>query len=638
MPPAPVNSASATHTSVSTHRAGVGALALGAIGIVFGDIGTSPLYTLKEVFSGPHPISVLPESVLGILSLIFWSLIVVVSIKYVVFIMRADNQGEGGIMALIALVQSATREGTALRWILIVLGIFGAALFYGDGMITPAISVLSAVEGLEVAAPQLHPLIVPVAVGILIALFAIQRSGTARVGRLFGPVMSLWFITLAILGITQIVHAPQVLQAVNPLYAIHFFTHHGSQAFLALGAVVLAVTGAEALYADMGHFGKFPIRLAWFFFVLPALTLNYFGQGALLLTNPAAASNPFFFLVDGPWVLPLVALSTVATIVASQAVISGAFSVTRQAIQLGYLPRMKIVHTSEREKGQVYIPFVNWALLLGVLALVLGFQSSTHLAAAYGVAVTATMTIDTILGFAVVVLLWRWSKTIAVMGLALFLTSDLAYLAANSVKLAHGGWFPVLVATAIFVLLATWKRGRMIVRYHLQTDTVELEPFLQQLVKSQPRRVAGTAVFLTADPHRVPNAFSHNLAHNKIVHEKVFFLTVVTEERPYVSEKERLSIDMLGADFFRIVVHYGFKDEPDIPKALKLSASYGFSFDLQDTSFFFSRETIIPTLRPGMALWRERLFAAMSRNATSAMDFLRIPTNRVVELGSQIEI
>lgn len=612
------------------------ALALGAVGVVYGDIGTSPLYTLKEVFAGPHPIAPSPDNVLGILSLIFWSLFIVVSLKYVVFIMRADNEGEGGIMAMMALVQNSIPGDHRAHWFLMVLGLFGAALFYGDGIITPAISVLSAVEGLKVATPALEPLVIPLALGILIGLFMLQRAGTARMGVLFGPVMVIWFATLGGLGLLKIIEVPSVLEAVNPLHALNFFLHHKSYAFMALGAVVLAVTGAEALYADMGHFGKKPIRLAWFALVLPALLLNYFGQGALLITTPGALESPFYKLAPDAMIYPMIALATAATIIASQAVISGAFSVTRQAIQLGYLPRMEIHHTSQHEAGQIYVPFINWALCVGIVVLVLGFQSSSHLAAAYGVAVTATMAIDTILGFVVVVTLWRWNRWLAVFGLVCFLTADLSFFGANLLKIAHGGWFPLAVGLVIFTLLSTWQRGRRLLRDRLLSTSIELEPFLELLEASPPIRVPGTAVFLNSNPDVVPHALLHNLNHNKVLHKRVFFVTVLSSNVPYVPRERRSELKKLGENMYRVLLRYGFMQEPHIPLALTACADCGGSFNLLETSFFFSRETIIPSKLPGMALWRERIFVWMARNAQNAMRFFRIPTNRVIELGTQV--
>jgi KUP system potassium uptake protein len=624
--------------SADQSRQSLAALAVAAVGVVYGDIGTSPLYTMKEAFHGAHAMEVSPANVLGVLSLIFWSLIIVVSVKYVVFIMRADNKGEGGIMALMALVQRATTGESRARWLLMTLGIFGAALFYGDGMITPAISVLSAVEGLEVATPALKPYVIPISLAVLVGLFLFQRHGTARVGALFGPVMLLWFATLGLLGVLSIVRHPEVLAAVNPWYAVAFFVQHGVAGMIVLGAVVLAVTGGEALYADMGHFGKRPIRLAWFGFVLPALLLNYFGQGALLLYEPDAAHNPFYRLAPEWALYPMVALSTVAAVIASQAVISGAFSVTRQAIQLGYAPRMNVAHTSEREIGQIYIPFINWVLLLGILALVLGFQSSSNLAAAYGIAVTGTMAIDTILAFVVVRSLWGWNWGVTVAGIFTFLTIDLAFLGANALKFFQGGWFPVLIALAVFTLLATWKRGRALLSERLTELAIAIEPFLDSIARHPPTRVPGTAVFLTTKFEGVPHSLMHNLKHNKVLHNRVVLLTVVFQDIPHIDNSERIEIWPLGNDFYKVFVIYGFKDETNIPQALELCAPLGLEFNMMDTSFFLSREILIPTKRPGMALWRERLFVNMARNAGSVTAYFQIPTNRVVELGTLVEL
>jgi KUP system potassium uptake protein len=614
------------------------ALTIGAIGVVYGDIGTSPLYAMKEAFTGEHGMAVNPENVLGVLSLIFWSLIFVVSIKYVVLIMRADNKGEGGIMALMALVQRATADRSRLRWALMSLGIFGAALFYGDGMITPAISVLSAVEGLEVATPALKPYVIPVTLAVLVALFIFQRQGTGRVGALFGPVMVLWFLTLAVLGTISIARYPDVLAALNPWHAVYFFEINQWRGFVVLGAVVLAFTGCEALYADMGHFGKRVIRFAWFGFVLPGLVLNYFGQGALLLHEPQSAQNPFYLLAPSWALYPMVALSTFATVIASQAVISGAFSVTRQAIQLGYAPRMDTHHTSEREIGQIYIPFMNWGLLVGVVALVLGFQSSSNLAAAYGIAVTGTMAIDTILAFVVVRGLWHFNWPLTIIGMAVFLAVDIVFFSANAGKIIHGGWFPIAIALAAFILMATWKRGRQIMRERLDSLAIKLEPFVESIGKHLPTRVPGTAVFLTTSFDAVPHALLHNLKHNKVLHERVVVLTVVFQDIPHVDDDERVEVWPMAHNFYKLFVIYGFKDETDLPRALELCRDKGLEFNMLDTSFFLSRETLIPTERPQMALWREKLFIGMQRNAGSVTAYFRIPTNRVVELGTQVEL
>ena len=613
-------------------------LALAAIGVVYGDIGTSPLYTLQVVFAGTHPLALTQGNLLGILSLVFWALFVVITLKYVSFIMNADNRGEGGIMALIALTLRAVQRRERLRWLLMSLGLFGAALFYGDGVITPAISVLSAVEGLKVATPALEAYVVPLTLVILVLLFVVQARGTASMGALFGPVMCLWFLVLAALGVSNILAEPSVLRAVNPLYAVQFFLDNRWFGFLALGAVVLAVTGGEALYADMGHFGPRPIRLSWLGFVWPALLLNYFGQGALLLHDPTATQNPFFLLAPAWGQFPLVLLATAATVIASQAVISGAFSVTRQAMQLGYCPRLEVVHTSDREIGQVYIALVNWGLLLGVVLLVLVFESSSRLAAAYGIAVTGTMAIDTILASVVAATLWSWGKLAALACALAFLTADLAFFSANAAKLFHGGWVPVVIAVGMFTLLSTWKRGRQLLLEKLGESAVELDPFLAGLESHPVQRVPGTAVFMTASQEGVPHALLHNLIHNKVLHERVVLLTVVNEDVPNVPAQERVAIEPLSQNFYRLRVRYGFKDEPDVPAALEACGTLGIEFRLMETSFFFSRETLISTMAPGMARWRERLFISMARNAAGAMAFFKIPTNRVVELGSQVEL
>ncbi|MEV8520280.1 potassium transporter Kup [Dyella marensis] len=615
------------------------ALALGAIGVVYGDIGTSPLYTLQTTLShdGMKPT---PESIFGVLSLIFWAQIIVVSLKYVVFIMRADNKGEGGIMALLALALRSARGDARMRWILAILGIFGAALFYGDGVITPAISVLSAVEGMKVAVPDLPHWVVPVtSVVILFFLFALQRHGTERVGRLFGPVMVIWFIVIAALGVQMIAQNPHVLLALNPMYGVKFFMSHGMQAFIALGGVVLALTGAEALYADMGHFGKKPIRLAWFGFVLPALVLNYFGQGALLLNHPEAIDNPFFKLVPKVLLYPMIGLATIATVIASQAVISGAFSMTREAMSLGYSMRMPIVHTSREMSGQIFVPWVNTFLLVMVLIAVLGFRSSENLSAAYGIAVTGTMTVTTILALVVARYQWHWSRPTVIFAGVLLLTIDLSFLSANVIKIEYGGWFPLVLGVAVFVVMTTWRRGRELVVREIKQSGLALEPFIENVGEHPPLRVPGTAVFLTANQHAVPHALLHNLKHNKVLHERNVLLTVEMLETPVAEADERIQITPLGGDFYGLALRFGFAEDPNIPQALLRCSKAGLPFDMMDTTFFLSRETIIADeRRPGMALWRDKLFAFMARNALPATAFFQIPGNRLIELGAQVEI
>ncbi|MBL8250219.1 MAG: potassium transporter Kup [Candidatus Competibacter sp.] len=612
-------------------------LIIGAIGVVFGDIGTSPLYALKETFSGHHPIPVEPESIFGVLSLIFWTIMALVTLKYVAIIMRADNRGEGGSLALLARVTELTKNSRA-TWFVTMLGIFAAALFYGDSMITPAISVLSAVEGLHVVAPQLEKYVLPITAIILTGLFWIQKHGTGAVGRFFGPIMCAWFSILALLGVSSILDAPAVLGALNPAHAVAFLFRHPWESFLALGAIVLAVTGGEALYTDMGHFGKFPIRAAWFGFVLPALVLNYYGQGALLLKDPAAIQNPFFLLAPGWALIPMVALATAATVIASQAVISGAFSVARQAVQLGYLPRMRIVHTSHMEAGQIYVPFTNWTLYIAVMALVFGFQSSSNLAAAYGIAVTGTMMIDTILVSFVVFLAWRWNPWLAAPLLLALLLIDLAFFSANAIKLFQGGWFPIVIALASFTTLTTWRRGRRLLFQEMGNLTMPLDDFIHSIENRQLTRIGGTAAYLTSRPEGAPSALLHNIKHNEVLHARSVFVTVLTAEVPYVDDRDRIEITDLGQDFYRVFIRYGFMEQPDIPEALKLCAAKGLSFDLEKTSFFLSREVVVPKLAPPMMLWRELYFIWMLRNAQSATDFFRIPTNRVVELGTLVEI
>ncbi|MFZ5493411.1 MAG: potassium transporter Kup [Pseudomonadota bacterium] len=612
-------------------------LALGALGVVFGDIGTSPLYALKECFSGTHGAPLTPPNLLGVLSLLFWALALVVSTKYVAFVMRADNEGEGGILALLALVQRLTADRPRFSYALAILGVFGATLFYGDAIITPAISVLSAVEGVGVLAPRLSRYVVPITVGVLTGLFLIQRHGTARVGALFGPLTLVWFLTLGTLGAVGVAGNPSVLTALNPLHGVMFLVEHPGLAFVVLGAVVLAVTGTEALYADMGHFGVGPIRLGWFAVVWPALTLNYFGQGALLLADSGAVQNPFYLLAPAGLRPALVALATVATIIASQAVISGAFSLTQQAIRLGYLPRLRIRHTSAAERGQIYIPAINWMLLAGVLLLVIGFRSSSGLAAAYGIAVTGAMLVDSLLIAVVMALAWRWPLPLVGTLLAAFLVVDLGFLSANAVKVVSGGWLPLGVALALFVGLTTWRRGRQILAARLQADTLGLDEFLRTLRTDLPR-VPGTAVFMTGNSAWTPSALVQNLVHNKVLHERVVLVTMRTADVPWVHAARRVQVQPREHGFFVVQVTYGFMQQPHIPRALELCAAQGVEFDFDDTTFFLGRETVIPTLRPGMALWREYLFAWMMRNAGSAAEFFRLPSARVVELGSQIDI
>jgi len=613
-------------------------LALGAIGVVFGDIGTSPLYTMKETL-GTHGMTPTPGAVLGVLSLIFWSLIIVVSLKYVTFVMRADNKGEGGIMALMALAQRSMSGSARARWILGLIGIFGAALFYGDGVITPAISVLGAVEGLEVAAPSLSRFVVIIALVILAGMFALQRHGTDAVGKAFAPVMIVWFVVLAVLGVNQIMQHPQVLWALSPVYAVRFFISHGYASFIALGGVVLSLTGAEALYADMGHFGKKPIRRAWFFFVLPALLLNYFGQGVLLLNNPAAIESPFYLLVPDSLLYPMIALATAAAVIASQAVISGAFSMTREAMSLGYSMRMPVVHTSREMSGQIFVPWVNRMLMVLVFGAVLGFRSSDNLGAAYGIAVTGTMTMTTLLALVVARRHWHWNWVVLIPVGILLLTLDLAFFGANALKIAHGGWFPLVLGVWIFIVMTTWRRGRELVIREIKQSGLALEPFIENISEHPPLRVPGTAVFLTANQNAVPHALLHNLKHNKVLHERNVLLTVETLETPTADPGERIEITELGGDFYGLSLRFGFAEDPNIPRALSKCSKLGLPFDMMDTTFFLSRETIVADARrPGMALWRDKLFAFMARNALPATAFFQIPGNRLIELGAQVEI
>jgi KUP system potassium uptake protein len=610
-------------------------LSLGALGVVYGDIGTSPLYALKEVFGGAHhPVPITDHNVLGILSLVFWSLMLVVTIKYIIFVMRADNKGEGGIIALMTLVVHA-QPGARRSRILMLLGLAGAALFYGDGMITPAVSVLSAIEGLEVATPAFKPYVIPLTLIVLTGLFMVQKWGTGRMGSLFGPVMALWFAVLALLGIVNIAHAPGVLAALNPSHAVEFLFRHGSLGFFSLGAVVLVVTGAEALYADMGHFGRIPVRLAWMLLVLPSLTLNYFGQGALLLADAKAIENPFYLLAPDWALYPLVVLSTVATVIASQAMISGAFSITQQAMQLGYCPRMTIQHTSSKQIGQIYLPAINWALFLGVVVLVIGFKSSTNLAAAYGIAVTGTMTMTTILAYVVARSLWKWSVPASIALFGVFLVIDVTFFSANLLKVSEGGWVPLVFGLGVFTLMSTWKRGRRLLRERLEADSIPLDAFIASASLGC-ATVPGAAVFMTTNLESVPHALLHSLKHYKSLHSKVILLNAVTLDVPHVPEAQRVVVETMNSQFHKVKVFFGFMDTPDLPRALEWCCEQGLDLDAMDTSFFLGRETLIPKLRSDMAFWREKLFVSMFRNAGDAATWFMLPPGRVVELGSQV--
>lgn len=613
-------------------------ISLAALGVVYGDIGTSPLYALRECFHGPHGMTPIPANVLGVLSLIFWALVIIISIKYLVFVLHADNNGEGGVLSLTALATPIKPSGKSERKLLILMGIFGAALLYGDSMITPAISVLSAVEGLTVAAPKLNQYIAPVTIVILVALFYVQQRGTAKIGKVYGPITFAWFASLAVLGIAQIIRYPKVLAAINPMHGVNFFTHNGWHGFLILGSVSLVITGGESLYADMGHFGKRPIRLVWFTIVLPSLLLNYFGQGALLLENPLAAANPFYMLAPSWALYPMIVLATAAAVIASQAVITGAYSLTMQAIQLGFSPRLKINHTSTTEYGQIYMPAINWALLAGCVAIVVGFRTSSNLAAAYGVAVTSTMVITTILLYVVARNRWGWSLWTAGGLVAVLLVIDLSFWSANIIKVTHGGWFPLLLAAAVLVVMTTWKKGRQILAERSQSDNQPLEEFLEEVARIKPLRVSGTAIFMNGNATRTPPALVNNLEHNKILHQHVLFLTVKTSLVPYVPPHQRVEIEPVGNGFYRLRVFYGFMEDPEIPKALEGVQVPGLPLDQKDVTYFLGRETIMASKRPGMALWRERIFALISQNATSATAYFCLPPDRVVELGSQIEI
>ena len=621
----------------ATHS-GAAALSLGALGVVFGDIGTSPLYAMREVFVGSHHLAVTEQRVFGVVSLVFWSLMVIVTLKYVAFIMRADNHGEGGIMALISLVQGAPFRTPRARAGLIALGIFGAALFYGDGMITPATSVLSAVEGLGVAAPNLDRLIIPITLVVIVGLFAIQRFGTATVGKLFGPVMVIWFAIIAATGVIETARHPGILRALSPLPGLRFLFNEPGRGFIALGSVVLVVTGAEALYADMGHFGRPAIARAWVFAVLPALLLQYMGQGALILAEPDAVVSPFFRLFPDWAQLPMVLLATMAAVIASQAVISGAFSVTRQAVQLGFLPRMRIRHTSSTEVGQVYVPAVNWGLMVAVVGLVIGFGSSSHLASAYGIAVTGTLAVDTLLAFIVVRLLWRKPLWIVITGTAAFLTVDLTFFAANTTKIVHGGWFPLAIAALVFTALTTWRRGRSLMRERIQEKEIPLTSFIKTLSENPPVRVPGCAVFLTAVGGGTPRALIHNLEHNHVMHQKVVIFTARTLNVPIAPDDGRLMVEHLWHGLRRVTASYGFQELPDVPQTLRHAQALGLDIDPATATYFLNRVSFVSTPRPGMARWRERLFAAMSRNSTSAAQFFNIPSEQIAELGMQIDL
>jgi len=623
-------------------KAGLAGLAVGAVGVVFGDIGTSPLYTLKEAFSPHYGLVANHDTVLGILSLVFWALMIVVTLKYVTIIMRADNEGEGGIMALMALAQRTLPKNSRSTYAVGILGIFGASLFFGDGVITPAITTLSAVEGLGVVAPQMHSWVVPITLAIIVFLFGTQRFGTERVGKVFGPVMVVWFLALAVIGVINIRHNPEVFHAINPWWAMNFFATHGAHAIFILGAVVLAVTGGEALYADMGHFGARPIRHAWYWFVLPALMLNYMGQGALLLVDPGIAHNPFYMSVPDVARIPMILLATAAAVIASQAVITGAYSVARQAMQLGYIPRMRIQHTSKDTIGQIYIPWINWVLMLAVLGLVLAFRSSTGLASAYGVSVSGTMLIDTLLLALVARAMWPKARTWVLPLCLLFAIIDVAFLIANGVKFLDGAWFPVVLAIIVFTVLRTWRRGRQLLYEEIRKDGIQIDTFLPGLMLAPPARVPGTAIFLIAQKGMVPHALLHNLKHNKVLHERNVFLTVETLNVPHAPKDRRLKIEPIGDDFWRVLVRFGFMEVPDVPLALMRSCDMGeargIPFDPMDTTFFASRETVVAGRHRGMPIWRDRLFAFLHRNAAPATGFFRIPGNRLVELGAQVEI
>ena len=622
---------------MSSQKSSLAALTLGAIGVVYGDIGTSVLYAVKEVFNHGH-VAVTPDNVYGLMSIFFWTMTVIVSIKYVALVLRADNNGEGGLIAMLALASTAVKDKPKLRRTLLIIGIFGTSLFYGDGVITPAISVLSAVEGLEVVSPAFAQGVIPITLAILFALFVVQKKGTAGIGKFFGPITLVWFFVIALLGVSQIITQPEILKALSPHYAVLFMWANPGTTFIILGAVVLCVTGAEALYADLGHFGKKPIRLAWFSIVMPCLVLNYFGQGALLLSNPAAVKNPFYLMAPDWALLPLVGLATMATVIASQALITGAFSVTKQAIQMGYLPRLRIFHTSVRDTGQIYMPFVNWGLFVVIVLAVVMFRSSSNLAAAYGIAVCTDMLITTVLTFYVIRYGWKYPLWLCLAATGVFFVVDFAFFASNLMKLFAGGWFPLAIGGVVFALMMTWKDGRRLLNEKMRVDAIDLTSFLDAVFVSPPARVEGTAVFLTAEPGTVPNALLHNLKHNKVLHEQNLFVTVRNHEVPWIGMDKRLEIESLGHQCWQVVVNYGFKNDRDLPKALQNVKGRGCGLDPMMTSYFLSRDTVVPTIGGGMAAWREKLFAQMHHNASGAADYLNLPSNAVVELGSKIEI
>jgi KUP system potassium uptake protein len=622
---------------VQNSKSSLAALTLGAIGVVYGDIGTSVLYAVKEVFGSGH-VPFTTDNVYGVLSIFFWTLTVIVSIKYVLLVLRADNNGEGGLIAMLALASQAVKDKPKLRPVLLAVGIFGTSLFYGDGVITPAISVLSAVEGLKVVSPAFEEWVIPLTLVVLLALFMVQKRGTGGIGRFFGPITLVWFFTIAVLGVSQIVNHPEILKALNPYYAVRFMFRNPLVTFIILGAVVLCVTGAEALYADLGHFGKKPIRLAWFSVVMPCLTLNYFGQGALLLARPEAVKNPFYMMAPDWALLPLVVLATMATVIASQALITGAFSVTKQAVQLGYLPRLTVLHTSVRDTGQIYLPAVNWCLFVAIVIAVVMFRSSSNLASAYGIAVTLDMLITTTLTFFVIRYGWKYPLWLCIAATGWFFLVDITFFASNLLKLIDGGWFPLLIGGMVFTLMMTWKRGRQILNEKLKLDAIDLQSFLESVFAAPPLRVPGTAVFLTAEPGTVPNAMLHNLKHNKVLHEHNLFVTVRNHEVPWVGLDKRAEIESLGHDCWQVTLHYGFKNDPDVPRALEHVRTRGCELDPMTTSYFLSRDVVVPTIGGGMAQWREKLFAQMHHNAGAAAEFLNLPSNSVVELGSKVEI